>query len=255
MKILIIIVGLCLTQVAIAKSLFYGSERENVTVSHGTETLFRFDEEVKTITQAEHFEIKPADSENPDYRILSIRPRSGSACANVTFILANDSIVNLKLRTVKSTLHETTNAFYDLKPKKEQLDPSFGKQEGTGLTEIELMKAMIRKDSVIGYKVRNLSQNVRTGIKEVSAKLITIYTGPRFHGYVFKVINHQENNALAIDIKSLLFGRPNIALLSQVDQSILGTDKGDRQTLLRIVTKPSSTYRAVTLPISPILKK
>lgn len=247
--------GLCLTQVAISKSLFYGSERENVTVSYGTETLFRFDEEVKTITQAEHFEIKPADSDNPDYRILSIRPRSLSAHANVTFILANDNIVNLKLGTIKSSLHEKTNAFYDLKAKKEQLDSSFGKQEGIGLTEIELMKAMIRKDQALGYKVRNLSQRVRTGNKGISAKLITIYTGPRFYGYVFKVTNYQESNAFAIDIKSLLFGRPSVALLSQVDQNILGTSKADRETLLRIVTKPSSTYRAVTLPISPIYKK
>ncbi|NRA46112.1 MAG: hypothetical protein HRU09_14260 [Oligoflexales bacterium] len=245
-------VGFCLAQVAIAKTMFYGSERENLTVSYETETLFRFDEEVKTITQAENFEIKPADAENPDFRIISVRPRTPTAHANLTFILANDNIVNIRLTTVKSTLHATTNTFYDLKAKKEQLSPSFGKPQGSNVTEVELMKAMIRKDNIVGYNIRNLNQNVRTGIKGVSAKLLTVYTGPMFHGYIFKIINQQEKSSVAIDIKSLLFGRPNIALLSQVDQSIVETNK---ETLLRIVSKPSSTFRAVTLPISPILKK
>ena len=237
-----------------AKTLFYGSERENISLSHGVATLLRFDEEVKTITQASMFDIKPANPESPDYRLLSVQPRTKNATSNVTFILANDVVVNAKLTTVHSKLHEKTNTFYDFKAKSLQIDPIARSSKGSNVSEIELMKAMIRTDKVIGYNIKSLNQDVRSGIEGVSAKLIKVYSGPKFHGYIFKITNLNKDKTYALDIKSLTLGRPNVALLSQADSSILYPSQNENETILRIVTKPTSVYYAVTLPIAPIQK-
>ncbi|MFK7824480.1 MAG: hypothetical protein AB8G05_09995 [Oligoflexales bacterium] len=239
-----------------AKTIYYGSERENISISYGVSTLLRFDEEVKTITQASKFEIKPADPNKPDYRILSIKPRSKKARSNVTFILANDVVVNAKLNTVVSKLHETTNTFYDLKAKSLRIDPIARSSRGGSVSEVELMKAMIRVDRVIGYKARTLSQTVRTGIDGITARLVKVYTGPKFHGYIFKVTNNSKDKTYALDVKSLTLGRPNVALLSQSDSNILyPKQKQEPQlnsTLLRIVAKPTSVYYSISLPVAPI---
>ncbi|MFK7824832.1 MAG: hypothetical protein AB8G05_11785 [Oligoflexales bacterium] len=238
-----------------AKTIFYGSERENISLSHGLATLIRFDEEVKTITQARMFDIKPANPDSPDYHLLSIEPRSKNATGNVTFILANDVVVNIRLSTVHSKLHESTNTFYAFKAKSLQIDPLTRSNRGNNVSELELMKAMVRSDTVVGYKTRTLNQVVRSGIDGVTTKLIKVYTGPKFHGYLFKIVSKNKDDAFALDVKSLTFGRPNVALLSQVDSSILYSEKNKNETFLRVVTKPSSVYYAITLPIAPIKQK
>jgi hypothetical protein len=252
----ILFVALLFSSSAQSKTIFYGSERENISLSYGVSTLLRFDEEVKTITQASKFDIKPADPNKPNYRVLSVKPRSKKASSNVTFILANDVVVNVKLNAVVSKLHETTNTFYDLKAKSLRIDPIARSSRGSDVSEVELMKAMIRVDRVVGYKVRSLSQKVRTGIDGISARLVKVYSGPKFHGYIFKVTNSSKDKTYALDVKSLTLGRPNVALLSQTDSNILypalkdGTTQNS--TLLRIVAKPTSVYYSISLPVAPI---
>ena len=96
--------------------------------------------------------------------------------------------------------------------------------EGSDVSDLELMKSMIRWDNVVGYKVRNLIRTVNTGVDGLSAKLVRVYTGPKYNGYVFKIRN-ESRKEYAIDVKSLTLGVPNVALLSQVDRKILESRK------------------------------
>lgn len=255
MRFVIVLAALWLSTLAYSKTIYYGSERETVSLSYGTATILRFDEEVKTITQATKFEIEPADAQNPDFRVLTVKPRFRKAKSAVTLILANDVVVNLSLETVHSKLHETTNTFYDFQAKRLRIDPVTKTSPGGEITKVELMKAMIRGDEVVGYKLRSLSQEVRTGIEGISARLVRVYSGPKFHGYIFKISNQSDDKTYALDVKSLTLGRPNVALLTQADSNILVPKSDDSQTLLRIVAKPTSVYYNVNLPVAPIVKK
>lgn len=247
--------GLLHTTPLMAKIIYYGTETEALTVPYGKETILRFDEEVKTISQASKFQIQPTDTQEPNYRLLSLTPRFETGSDQVIFILANDAVVTMKIDTVSADSPEKTDSFYDLQAKATKVDPVTPSTEGADVTELELMKAMIRSDDIVGYKANALIQKVNSGVEGVSAQLIKVYTGPKFNGYIFSVENTSKDKSYAIDLKSLTLGRPNMALLSQADASILmPKDKKQKpnNTFLRIVAKPSSVYHAVTLPIAPI---
>ena len=57
-----------------AKVIHYGTETETITVLYGTPTILKFDSEVKTISEAQRFEIVPADEVEQDYSLLSLKP-------------------------------------------------------------------------------------------------------------------------------------------------------------------------------------
>lgn len=244
MKTIILFLSL-LSSVSYGKAIYYGSETETVPINHYTSTLLRFDHEVKTISQAENFEIAPADANNPNYSLLSIKPRS-SRGGTLTFILANEAIVSAKFRVISKRSLEGTDQFYDFKAKDQRLHSGDRKSEGTNVTDIDLMKAMIRNDEVSGYKSRPISRKVRTKAKGISASLIKIYTGPKYNGYVFRVENSSKE-AYHLDPSALSLGEPNLALLSQVDHKTL--NEKQPSTLLRVVAKPTSAYRSIVLPI------
>lgn len=235
-----------------AKILYYGSETEILTLVHDTVTILRFDEEVKTISQASNFLIEPADPNDPNYKVLSIKPRSLKGTDLVSFILANDAVVSLKIKTIGQGTPEKMDYFYDLKTKDLKVDPLSDGTKGTEVTELELMKAMIRRDNIVEYISKPLSSDIPTGVEDVNAKLVTAYSGPRFNGYIFKVTNHASDKQFTLDLKSLSLGRPNTALLSQVDEKVLA---GKKSTYLRIVAKPTASYSSLVLPMTPIVSK
>ncbi len=245
-----------LSQSTFARIVYYGSECETLTVVSGMQTIFRFDEEVKAISQASNFSIEPADPIDPNYRILAVNPIQKGGTSQVAFILANDSVVTTKIEIVSGKMPEKADNFYDFKPKESQLDAGSRGLEGSTVSELELMKAMIRSDKVVGYTERSLIRTVNSGIEEISAKLMKVYSGPKFNGYVFKIVNESSSKSYAVDLKSLTLGRPNVALISQVDESILkpGGSK-ESATFLRIVAKPTSVYYSLTLPVAPIVEK
>ena len=238
------------TQSCEARTIHYGSEIEKVTLIYGGPTIFRFDEEVQTISQASRFQIEPADTQNPNYAVLAITPRFTKGKAKISFILANGVVVNTKMVILPKATPEQTNSFYDFLPKKHLIE-SPRNVKGSQISDLELMKAMIRQDEVLGYKSRPLSRNVRTGIRGVSAKLVRLYTGPKYNGYVFKVKN-QSKKKYTIDLTNLTFGKPNMALLSQVDHKTINPKQKNRNsTLFRVVAKPTSVYYNLSLPMSP----
>ncbi|MBI2603755.1 MAG: hypothetical protein HYW48_11950 [Deltaproteobacteria bacterium] len=261
-KILMMLTSLSISlssDLALAKMIYYGSETETLTIAYGAATLLRFDEEVKTISQASKFIIEPADQNDPNYRLLSIKARVPEGKDSVSFILANDTVVNLQVVTVPSHVPEKKDSFYDLKAKELSIDPAKDSVQGSDVSELELMKAMIRSDKIIGYEAKAIIRSVDTGVEGITAKLVKVYTGPKFNGYIFKVSNVSSSMSYAVDLKSLTLGRPNTALLSQVDTKILaphGSEGGrDSSTFLRIVAKSSSVYYTVTLPVAPIQQK
>ena len=77
------------THAASARDLLYGRARETVPVAFGSETIFRFPLEVKTITEASRFDIHPANSEEPDYSVLIVKPRFSEGSSDVTFLLSD----------------------------------------------------------------------------------------------------------------------------------------------------------------------
>ena len=237
------------TQSCEAKTIYYGSEAETVTLSYGGPTIFRFNEPVKTISQASKFNIKPADTKDPNYSILSITPVFTRGKTKVSFILANGVVVHTKMVIVSKSIPEKTDSFYDFLPKENLIEKS---TKGSNVSDLELMKAMIRQDNVVGYKIRNLVRTVNTDIKEIHAKLVRVYTGSKYNGYVFEIQN-KSSKRYAINLTNLTLGSPNVALLSQVDHKVLGNkNKKDNVTYLRVVSKPSSVYYNVSLPVASV---
>lgn len=239
-------------KVAQAKIIYYGTMPEKISIVFGHTTMLRFDEEVKTISQASQFIIEPADLNDPNYQVFTLKPRDNFSQDQVTFILANDTIVHLMISTISKPTPETKEHFYELRPQIKEVDPLSKEQKGQNITEIELMKSMIRMDTIIGYENKSVIRKLDSGEKQIAAQLTRVYTGPKFNGYIFKITNTSKNIDYAIDVKSLALGKPNMAILSQCDQAIL---KPKQTTHLRVVSRPSSVYYDITLPISTIEKK
>jgi len=117
------------------------------------------------------------------------------------------------------------------------------------------MKAMIGWQNIRGYKVRSLIRTIDTRNANLSAKLVRVFTGPRYNGYIFKLQNLSSRKSYFIDLKDLKLGMPSLALLGQIDRAKLGPQgKGTNTTFLRIVAKPTSVYYNINLPVGPIQK-
>ncbi len=233
-----------------ARTIYYGSEVENVTVEFGGDTIFRFNGPVKTITRAPKFQIEPSDEKNPDYAVLSVTPRFSKGSGNLTFILANGAVVNTKIRILSKGIPEKTDSFYDFLPKEDLIEKAAN--SGPDISDLELMKGMIRWDQIVGVKVKSLVRTVNTGMSGISANLLRVYTTGKYNGYVFKIRNTSRSKIMKIDVRSLYLGTPNQAILSQVDKEALSPKSA---TFLRIVAKPSSVYYNINLPIGTVSKK
>lgn len=246
--IVLILVGMFLgihlmTCSAHARTIYYGTETEDIHLKHGTETVLRFNEPVKTISQVAKFKIGPTDSKSPDYTTLSVSPRYSKGSSKVTFILASGSVVSVKMNTYNKDIPEELDSFYDFIPKKDLIEKDVN--GGKEITDLSLMKAMIKGQKVYGIKERKLVRNLHTGMRSLKVQLVRVYTGAKHNGYVFLLKNKTTKDYL-INIKNLSLGSPNKAILSQVDKSIL---KQGESTFLRIVAKPTSVYYNVNLPV------
>lgn len=242
--------------IAEARTIFFGSETENITLVFGGTTLFRFPGEVRTISQANRFEITPANGDSPNYSLLSVRPRFSSGSSDVVFLLADGTTIKTKLTVISKAVPEKTDSIYEFKSKENVVDGSDEGKATASLSEIELMKAMLRGDEVAGYEVRSQSRSISPGFKGVSTRLVRIYTGNQFNGYVFELTNTTKSQKLFINIQNLTLGEPNVAILSAVDRPVLDPPgKGESKTFLRIVAKPTSVYNQLILPVQTVDKK
>lgn len=235
-----------------AKDVYYGTAPELVKISK--ETIFRFHKQVRTISQAQRFEIKPADPNDPDYSVLSIRPRFSKGTSKVAFVLSDGTIATIKLRIVKGK-HSSDEPFYDLKPKSMLIERT--EKNLPVITVMDFMKSMDRDDNIVGYKRKVTSKWVSTGqIKGVKAKLVRTYTGKDYKGFVIELSNRYRTKKYKIEADKLRFKGSALAIVTLVDDELLlPKPKGVYKTLLKVVAKPSASISDLVLPISVVIER
>ena len=226
-----------------AKTVSYGSTIEQVRIRHGGPTIFRFPKAVQTITGASRLEIKPANAADPSYTVLSVTPRFTNGVNEVSFFLTDGSVIKTKIMV--SPNDPAADSVYDFKSH-DALD-SADAENAPPISEIDLLKAMIRDDVVSGYKVSKASESFPSK-QGVSVELIRVYQGSLFNGYVFKLSNTNWIKNVDVDVRHVTVGDPNLAILSQCDDAVItAKGKGVHETFLRVVTKNTASSRDVIL--------
>ncbi len=227
-----------------AKTIIYGTGTEQVRIKYGVPTIFRFQKAVQTITGAGRLQISPANKVDPSYKVLSVTPRFTNGVNEVTFFLNDNSVIRTKI--LVNPNDPAADTFYEFKTR-EAVDGA-DNENAPPLTEVELLKAMYRDDAVSGYKVIRMSQEFPSKNGNAQVELLRIYQGSPFNGYVFKVRNSSWRKSLEIDVRHTTVGSPNMAILSQSDESTLfPKGKGVNETYVRIVAKNTSSSRDVIL--------
>ena len=242
-----------LPETASARLVVFGKARETIPVAFGVESLFRFPMEVKTVTEASRFEIKPSNSDDPDYSVLAVKPRMSEGAADVTFILSDGSVIRTQL-LISNRPNLRKDSIYDFKPKDDLVsaNPNLAeKHDPMVISELDLMRAMIRGENVAGFDLSHRSQSIGVGSPHLAATLVKVYSGKDVNGYVYILKTDTSDRAFEIDLKGLAIGQPNLAVLAEVDQTQIGGKTAEeRQTVLRIVAKPGASSQRVILPVA-----
>jgi hypothetical protein len=222
------------------------------------ETLFRFPIEVKTITEANRFEIRPANPDEPDYSVLVVKPRMSKGSADVTFLLSDGSIARTQL-IISNRPNLKKDSIYDFKPRDDLLSSNPSVAESTAnakhdpmeISELDLLRAMIRNEEVSGFDVSKYSTSIPIGSPHLSAELVKVYRGRDLNGYVYHLKIDSGGHYYEVDLKSLALGQPNLAVVSQIDRKVFGGDKPEsREVFLRIIARPGTTASKVILPVA-----
>ncbi len=242
---------------ASARDILYGQARETVPVAFGAETLFRFPQEVKTVTEASRFEIRPANSDQPDYSMLVVKPRFSEGASDVTFLLADGTEVKTQLAiSTRTNLH--SDRIYDFKPKEDlsQTNPNRkSRSDPMVISELDLMRAMLRNDTISGFKIEAYSKPIALGSSHLSghlsAELKLVYRGHDMNGYIYLLTTDFKNEGFEVNLDGLAIGQPNLAILAQVDRHIIGGRAPDeRRAYLRVVARPGAYSQQILLPVS-----
>lgn len=207
--------------------------------------VFRFDHPVRTISHVSLFDIKPANSEDPDYSVLSITPRGGKGEQNAVFLLSDGTAVKTKLMIKKSS---KSDVIYEFRSKTKNYDSSFAAQEVPEVSAIDLLKSMIRNETLIGYHSRYVQERTaRLGYLQIS--LLKVHTGPKFKGFTYKVKNLSKRS-VRLSPKVISIGSPNNAIVTQISRKNLRPyGKRRSSTIVRIVADQSAAKDRLYLPI------
>lgn len=227
-----------------AKVVVYGSGVEQVRIKYGSPTIFRFSKAVQTITGASRLQIKPANEADPSYTVLAVNPRFTNGVNDVAFFLVDKSVVRTKI--IVNPNDPAADSLYDFKSRESS---DLGDAENSPvISEVELLKAMVRDDAVAGYKLHRVSQDFPSKNANTRVELIRIYKGTPFNGYVFKVTNTSWRKAVNVDVRHISVGEPSLAILSQSDDIVLSPKgKGVHETLVRVVAKNTAASNDVVL--------
>ena len=250
---------LCSSEIQ-AREIVYGKAKETLSVSFGVETLFRFPMEVKTITEAQRFEIRPSNSEDPDYSVLAVKPRMKEGVSDITFILSDGSVIRTQL-VISTRPNLKKDSIYDFKPKDEiaTSNPNLlDKREPLAISELDLMRSMIGGERLSGFETQILDQTIEMNTDDDSDKLsvhlIKGYIGTGINGFIYLIKTDPQKSkgqTFSIDVEKLGIGQPNLALLAQVDRPVIGgATEEECQTLLRVVAKPGASSRRIILPLA-----
>lgn len=241
----VMIIFMMLVSRAEAKVVVYGTQLEQIRIKYGGPTIFRFPKAVQTITGASRFQIVPANDREPNYTDLSVTPRFTNGVTEVTFFLMDKSVVRTKI--IVSPSDPAADGLYDFRSR-DALE-SGNLENAPAISEVELLIAMVRDDAVVtGYKVHRVSQSMSSKNSNARMELTRIYRGNPFNGYVFKVTNTSWRKIVEVDVRHISVGDPNLAILSQSDESSLSPKgKGVSETLVRVVAKNTASSSDVIL--------
>lgn len=236
------------SQIAAAKTIYFGGAVEIVPIVYGGQTIVRFEEPVKTISNTSDFIIKPVNEETPDYALLSIEPRITSGKRDTVFILASGDMAKLRLAVVPRRAGMKLDSIYDIKSQRSLIEARTEAAPYVG--RLELMTAMIRGDQVTGYEVSRPTIDLSSGSESTKVSLVKVYSGEEFKGYVYEITNASTKKTFELDVRKLQFGRPNQAILAYSDLDYLDkSGSGKNKTRLIIVAKPTAYFRDALLPI------
>lgn len=250
-KALNIFVGVVLllaAEIATAKTIYFGGGPETVPIAYGGQTILRFEEAVKTISNAGDFIIKPVNEETPDYALLSVEPRVTSGKADAVFILAGGDVAKLRLSVIPRQTGLKTESIYDIKSQRTLVESRV--EAAPYIGRLELMTAMIRGDQVTGYDVTSPTIDLSSGSESTKVSLVKVYSGDEFKGYVYEISNISTKKTFELDVRKLQFGRPNQGILAYSDLDVLDkAGSGKSKTRLIVVAKPTAFFRDALLPI------
>jgi len=95
----------------------------------------------------------------------------------------------------------------------------------------DFMKALIRGDTVVGYDIRQVDKDLDTGHRGVKAKLMTIYSGGQFNGYVFRLVNITRHQKYKVDIikeklidTKISVSKKTVSLSEDLEDLVVGSD-------------------------------
>ena len=250
-KVIHILVGLLTllgAEIASAKTIYFGGAIETVPIVYGVQTILRFEEPVKTISNTGAFIIKPVNEESPDYALLSVEPRVVNGKSDTVFILASGDTVKLRLSVVPRQAGLKLDSVYDIKSQKNLVESR--SEAAPYIGRLELMTAMIRGDQVTGYDVSSPTIDLSSGSESTKVSLVKIYSGDEFKGYVYEIENLSPKKSFDLDVRKLQFGRPNQAILAYSDLDVLEkAGSGKDKTRVIVVAKPTAYFRDALLPI------
>lgn len=235
-------------EVATAKTIYFGSGIEAVPVAYGGQTILRFEEAVKTISNTGDFIIKPVNDEAPDYSLLSVEPRVTSGKVDTVFILSGGDVAKLRISVVPRHVSMKLDPIYDIKSQRSLVEARAEAAPFVG--RLELMTAMIRGDQVTGYEISSPAIDLSTGSESTKVSLVKVYTGDQFKGFIYEISNASTKKIFDLDVTKLQFGRPNQAILAYSDLDVLDkAGSGKSKTRLIVVAKPTAFFRDALLPI------
>ena len=241
------------TQTANARDVLFGKARETISVAFGTETIFRFPLEVKTITEASRFDIHPANQEEPDYSVLVVKPRFAEGAADVTFLLSDGTPIRTQL-VVATRSNLKRDSIYDFKAKEELGDTNPNLKDHPDpmvISELDLMRSMIQGNQVSGFNTENYSKQISLGSPGLSAELKRVYRGREMNGYVYLLKTGHEKGGFEISLDALAIGQPNLAILAQIDRTYIGgKTPAERESYLRVVARPGASSQRIILPVA-----
>jgi len=233
-----------------AKSVHFGSRASVLSLNYGEDTLLRFPSAVKTVSKATRYQIQPANSEEPDYSVLSIRPRFRSGQSNVVFLLDDGTLVKVRF-VIASKKSGDFDGIYDFRKQEEA--PNTSERAGSlTVNEFDLLKAMIRGHRVNGYRISRIDKKVESKLSGLELLLYAVYRGDDYVGYIYELKNVSQGKTFDIDIRKLSLGKPNLAIVSSIGNSKLTTKKNENKTYLYVVAKSAASFRKVALPVSVV---
>lgn len=233
------------------RNIYFGNRTESIQIPYGGTYLFRFPSEVRTITGARKFTIRPADRNQPNYAVLSVEPRISNGSNKVVFILSDGTIINTKLSIGLNSAADKLDDVVDFRSDDNEPTVEVERQTNSP-SELELMKAMIRGEKASGYSIKDMSKEISPGFKGISTRLVRKYVGGKYSGFIFELSNTSRNQTLSINIKNLSLGDPNLAVLSNVNKEAI---EPKATALLRIVAKATSQYNQIILPVETVEKR